>query len=202
MITKSPTGCNGGRAGSAKLLTQRIERAGEAMKKQESVKAIQIWRSTGMPRKRARRSFSRIAIMVRPKGERRTKRHHARREREAEQHEIIEGVGVVDRMSIGEEAEIERLAREAAQPVIAAGERAPLEGDVVEHLAEGDRHHGEIDAAPAHDERAEDRAGEAAEQRAADRAPAACSCARISASAPRHRRRGRNRRRGRRTARR
>ena len=41
------------------------------MKKQDSVNAIQMWRSTGMPRKRERRSFSRIAIMVRPNGERR-----------------------------------------------------------------------------------------------------------------------------------
>ena len=41
------------------------------MKKQDSVNAIQMCRSTGMPRKRARRSFSRIAIMVRPNGERR-----------------------------------------------------------------------------------------------------------------------------------
>src|SRR6516165_3847916 len=41
------------------------------MKKQLSVKAIQMCSSTGMPRKRARRSFSRIASMVRPKGERR-----------------------------------------------------------------------------------------------------------------------------------
>ena len=35
-----------------------------------NMKAIQMCRSTGMPRKRERRSFSRIAIMVRPKGER------------------------------------------------------------------------------------------------------------------------------------
>jgi hypothetical protein len=30
----------------------------------------QMWRSTGIPRKRARRSFSRIASNVRPNGER------------------------------------------------------------------------------------------------------------------------------------
>ncbi len=130
------------------------------MKKQDSVKAIQMWRSTGMPRKRARRSFSRIASMVRPNGERRMKRHHCGDEREAEQHEKVEGIGVRQDVD-GEQAEIEGLARKAAQAVIAAGQRAPLEGDVVEHLAEGDGDHGEIDAAPAHDERAQERAGDA-----------------------------------------
>src|ERR1700676_1717944 len=40
------------------------------MKKHDRVNAIQMWRSTGMPRKRARRSFSRIAIMGRPNAER------------------------------------------------------------------------------------------------------------------------------------
>src|SRR5258708_11155188 len=41
-------------------------------------------------------------------------------------------------------------------------QRAPLKGDVVKHLAEGDRHHGEIDAAPSHDQRAEDGAAKTA----------------------------------------
>ena len=60
------------------------------------------------------------------------------------------------------------MSGEAAQPVIAAGERAPLEGDVIEDLAEGDRHHREIDAAAMDDERAQDRAGEPAQERSAD----------------------------------
>ena len=95
------------------------------------------------------------------------KRHRADRKREAEQHEIVEGVRAGQDVEL-EEAEVDRLAREAAQAVVAAGERAPLEGDVVEHLAEGDRHHGEIDAAPPHDQQAEDRAADAAEQDAAE----------------------------------
>ena len=37
----------------------------------------------------------------------------------------------------------------ALDPVVAAGQRAPLEGDVIEHLAEGDRHHREVNAAAA-----------------------------------------------------
>src|ERR1700686_1333146 len=61
---------------------------------------------------------------------------------------------------------MERLAREIAQAIVAAGERAPLESDVVEHLPEGDRHHGEIDAAPADHQRTEHRAGETAKPRA------------------------------------
>src|SRR6516164_6142327 len=92
--------------------------------------------------------------------------HGADREREAEQHEVIEGIAVrqdVDR----EQAEVERLAREAAQTVVAAGDRAPLERDVVEHLPERDRHHREIDAAPAYDQRTERGADEAAQQHSA-----------------------------------
>src|SRR5262249_50558535 len=80
-----------------------------------------------------------------------------------DEEEIVEGVGVredVDR----EQPEIERLAGEAAQSVISSGQRAPLEGDIVEDLAERDGDHGEVDAAPAHDERAQQGAGNAAEQ--------------------------------------
>src|SRR6185312_5387992 len=67
---------------------------------------------------------------------------------EAQQDEIVEGDAVAQDID-GSETQMQRLTREAAQPVIAAGQRAPLEGDVVENLAESDRHHGEIDAAPA-----------------------------------------------------
>ena len=67
-----------------------------------------------------------------------------------------------------ERAEIQRLALEAAQAVVAAGHRAPLERDVIKHLAEGDRHHGEIDAAAAHQQHAKQRADDAAEERAGD----------------------------------
>jgi len=41
-----------------------------AVTKQEIENESQIWRSTGIARKRARRSFSRIARKVWPKGER------------------------------------------------------------------------------------------------------------------------------------
>ncbi len=91
--------------------------------------------------------------------------HDADGEGEADQHEIVERVGVGENVDL-EGAEIQRLAREAAQPVVAAGDRAPLEGDVVEDLPEGDRHHGEVDAAPADDQCAQERAGNAAEQHA------------------------------------
>src|ERR1700751_882374 len=63
---------------------------------------------------------------------------------------------------------MKRLSREAAQAVVASGHRAPLKGDVVEDLAEGDGDHGEVNAAPAGDKRAEQRPGNAAEERAAD----------------------------------
>ena len=53
-----------------------------------------------------------------------------------------------------------------AQAVEAAGEIVPAIGEVIPELAEGDRAHGEIDAAAAHDQHAEQRAGHAAEQRA------------------------------------
>src|SRR3984893_8164612 len=62
---------------------------------------------------------------------------------------------------------MERLAREASQAVVAAGDGAPLERDVIEHLPERDGDHGEINAAAAHDQRSEDRAGDTAHQHAA-----------------------------------
>src|SRR5581483_9643587 len=45
-------------------------------------------------------------------------------------------------------AEADRFAMEIAQSVEAAGETVPAIGDVVPNLAEGDRAHCEIDAAP------------------------------------------------------
>ena len=51
------------------------------------------------------------------------------------------------------EAEIDRHAVPAGQAVVAAGDRVPAEGDEIEHLAEGDGHHREIDAAQPHDQR-------------------------------------------------
>ena len=65
-----------------------------------------------------------------------------------------------------EPAEADRLAMKIAQAVEAAGEIVPAIGEVIPELAEGDRAHGEIDAAAAHDQHAEQRAGQTAEQRA------------------------------------
>src|SRR4029077_1902316 len=89
--------------------------------------------------------------------------HGADAKGKAEQHEVIEGGGV--RKDVEPEgAEIDRVAGESAQSVVAAGQRTPLKGDVIEHLAESDRHHREVDAASSHDQGAENRAANAAEQ--------------------------------------
>src|SRR5207248_4537795 len=77
--------------------------------------------------------------------------HDADGQRKAKQHEIVEAVGAGENVEL-EGAEIDRLAREAAQAIVAAGQRTPLERDVIEHLPERDRHHREIDAAPPYDE--------------------------------------------------
>src|SRR5580704_16374523 len=57
----------------------------------------------------------------------------------------------------------DRLAVEIAQPVEATGKIVPAIGEVVPQLAERDGAHREIDAAPARDQKAEQRAGHAAE---------------------------------------
>ena len=87
------------------------------------------------------------------------RRHDPDRDGEKHQHEIIEGAVVAENVDFGE-AEIDRHALPAGQPVIAAGDRVPAIGDEIEHLAEGDRHHREIDAAQAHDQHADDRRGD------------------------------------------
>ena len=124
--------------------------------------AIQMWRSTGMPRKRERRSFSRIAIMVRPNGERRMNSIAPTTRGEAEQDKVIETVGVGQDVDF-EQAQINRLAREAPQSIVPTGQRAPLKRNVIEDLAERDCHHGEVDAPTPHDQLTENPATEAAE---------------------------------------
>ena len=109
-----------------------------------------------MPRKRARRSFSRMAISERPNGEFEQRRHRADADREDRQSEIIERLVVAVDVELSE-AEIDRQAMPAGQPVVAAGHRVPAEGDEIEDLAERDRHHREIDAAQLDDQRADDR---------------------------------------------
>src|ERR1700689_167461 len=44
-----------------------------------------------------------------------------------------------------------------AYAVVTAGDRTPLKGDEIEHLAEGDRAHGEINAPQPGDNRTDDR---------------------------------------------
>src|SRR6185437_1938577 len=65
---------------------------------------------------------------------------------EEEQHEIVERLLVMQDVEL-EEAEIDRLPAPARKPVIAACDIVPAVGDEVEHLAEGDSHHREINAA-------------------------------------------------------
>src|SRR5487761_1973222 len=89
--------------------------------------------------------------------------HGAGHQRKAEQYEVIEIVGVGQNVEL-EQAEIDRLTRETAQAVVAAGQRAPLKSDVIKHLPERDRHHSEIDAAPAYDQGAEDGAAKTAQK--------------------------------------
>ena len=96
------------------------------------------------------------------------KSHGADHHGKAKQHEKIEVVGTGENVEL-EQAEVDRLTREAAQAVVAARQRTPLKCDVVEYLAESDRHHGEIDATPPHDERAENGAANAAQQHSRDK---------------------------------
>jgi len=80
--------------------------------------------------------------------------HRRSGEREGNQHQVIKGLVVAQDID-GRETQIDRYAPPAGQAVIAAGDRVPLIGDEVEDLAEGDRHHREIDAAQAHDQGAD-----------------------------------------------
>ena len=70
MITKLPDWPQNRARGSTKLLSSAYSVPATLAKKQEITKEIQRCQSTGMPRNCARRSFSRIATSVRPKGER------------------------------------------------------------------------------------------------------------------------------------
>src|SRR5216683_8360883 len=78
------------------------------------------------------------------KGRAQHERHGTGDERKAEQDEVVEGLSVGDDID-REKAEVERLARKAAQAIVAAGQRTPLERDIIEYLPERDRHHGEVD---------------------------------------------------------
>ena len=105
------------------------------MKQQEIEKDIQICRSIGMPRNRARRSFSRIATRVRPNGEREQQALQAGGNGEDDQQEIVKCrvmFGDVD----AREAEVERRAGEATQAVVSAGKAVPAIGNVERDLAE------------------------------------------------------------------
>ncbi|MGF6471270.1 hypothetical protein QFZ89_006520 [Paraburkholderia youngii] len=145
------------------------------MKKQERVKAIQIWRSAGMPRKRARRSFFADCDHRAPEWGTQDEAHQTDRQREAKQHEVIERIGIREDVD-GRDAKVKRHARKSAQTVVAACQRTPLERDVVEDLSEGDGDHREIDTAPPRAERTEQRAGDPAEQRSAQKSERCARC--------------------------
>ena len=85
--------------------------------------------------------------------------HCRRRQSEHREDEVVEQYGLVQNVG-GPHAQIQRLALEAAQPVVTAGQRVPAKGNEVEHLTEGDGHHGEVDAAPAHDQSTEQCSGD------------------------------------------
>src|SRR6476659_8130979 len=66
------------------------------------------------------------------------------------------------------ETEIQGLPGPADKSIVAAGHCVPAKRNEIESLTEGDRHHGEIDAAQANDQRADKRANKDAEARARD----------------------------------
>ena len=77
------------------------------------------------------------------------------------------GVVEVERLGL-HQFDAEEGGRDALQPVLAAGQVAPLVGDEVDHLREREGDHGEVDAGPAHRQVA-DRDGEQhGEDRAAE----------------------------------
>ncbi len=94
------------------------------------------------PRLVKRRSFSRIASSACPKGERTSARQRSEREHDAGGHQRIERL----RRGQARPAPEERGLRHARDAVGAAGQVAPLVGDGVEELGEGQRQHGEVDA--------------------------------------------------------
>ena len=79
--------------------------------------------------------------------------------------------GVVEVVRVGQ-VEPEQLARHALQAVLTAGHRPPLVGDVVDHLRERERHHGEVDSGAAY-RQVGDRHGEQPPPRPRRRAPPA-----------------------------
>ena len=89
--------------------------------------------------------------------------HQPHRQRDAEQNEVVERIRVRQNVD-GCETEIERLPGESAQAIVASGDGAPLKGDVIEHLPEGDGNHGEVDTPPTGDEGAQQRSGYTAQQ--------------------------------------
>ena len=84
-----------------------------------------------------------------------------RREKEGDGEHGVEGVA-------GERISEEVRAGDAAEPRRAAGEALPLDGNVLDNEAEGDRHHREIDAPHPHARIGERRAEKAGHHRRAD----------------------------------
>src|SRR5262249_14875912 len=100
--------------------------------------------------------------------------HRANSDRKTKQNEVIEVVGVRQDVDL-EEPKMERLAGESTQAVIAAGERAPLQRNIIKHLTESDGDHREIDTSSASDQRTQQRADDSAEQHAHDKRHR-CAC--------------------------
>src|ERR1700730_3640262 len=65
-------------------------------------------------------------------------RHEGDRGGKYRQHEVVERLFAVEDIE-GGKAEMDRLALPGAQAVVTAGDRAPLERDVIEHPTEGGR---------------------------------------------------------------
>jgi len=85
------------------------------------------------------------------KGRAQQRRHDCDRHSERDQNKIIEGLVVAEDVD-SRKTHIDRHAVPAGEPVIAAGDGVPAIGNEVKDLAEGDRHHCEIDAPEAHDQ--------------------------------------------------
>src|SRR5687768_13450116 len=92
------------------------------------------------------------------------------REGDQGQGEVVEGERRLQRQR--HTGQRERGHLDAAQPIVTAGDVREMKGDEVEELREGERQHGEVDAAPAEAEKSHDDAADAGqEQSAGQRAP-------------------------------
>src|ERR1700682_4209801 len=82
--------------------------------------------------------------------------HDAHRCGEQGQHQIVEGRAIASDVD-GGEAQVQRLTAPSGEAIVAASNRVPAEGDEKEHLTEGNRHHGEVNATQLDDQSADER---------------------------------------------